>query len=180
MDAIAFEKMSPRTPPARSAHDVEDEIPKPEKRGRTFSPPQWWIDAMNAAVKEAGGNDRVATQLALEQGLDVDASTVSRAKNGVSTSFEMADALSELFAIPPPIFIAETIEDARAMEGIPLVREKYLAKQVAKAARIAAGVGKKHKQDQGSRVQPEHANSAGGGAGKRRRVGPSRPRTPSR
>lgn len=159
---------------SRDSDDAE-----PEKRGRTVDAPKWWLDKLKAATGGAT-NPAVAARLKEEQAIDVHESTVSRARNGKVTSIEIIYALSDIYEIPPPVFIAETEQDAITMQGIPLVRQQKVARQMAKAQRIATGVGGKSKRDQGSTVQPEHGNSTGSRGGQRGGVAPSRSRTPSR
>ena len=95
------------------------------QRGQGFTPPEWWLDELEAALEARRDRDepitheRLARLVAVELGRDYpyDTSTVSRFLGGKNRTFEMTGGLSMVLAIPIPMYVARDAREALELQA---------------------------------------------------------------
>jgi hypothetical protein len=93
---------------------------KQSTRGRTIEAPTWWLDAADARKAERGLLNRTIADLAAKAtgAASIDESRISRCLTGDTTPIDLLEALSQVLAIPSPVYIAATIAEAREYASV--------------------------------------------------------------
>lgn len=146
-------------PAALCASQVRDslgDVPahKGKKRGRTIPRVEWWCEAATAAWLGSGlSHDEIAAKLADEFKYEVNGSGISRCLSGEVLTLKLAEHLSTMFGLPPPVIEPRSLEEAYALIGR---QERERIRQ--QVGVLAAGVANAEKASQSVLVQPEDGN----------------------
>jgi hypothetical protein len=128
----------------------------------TFDPPAWWLALAKARSEARGVKAQLVKDWAARyKDIAMDEAKIGRALSGERTQIVVAQRLSRMLKIPPPIFVPSTEDEARAI----LAEMKVQADADAEIRDIKAGVA----QDEKSR-QSAQLDSGDGRKPKRGRV----------
>lgn len=94
--------------------------------------PDWWLEL---ARSKSPGQTALARLLAPKLGVEPTQATISRCLSGESSTLEMVSAISEVLAIPRPVFFAESATESMAFET---AKRLYQADMAISAARASA------------------------------------------
>lgn len=125
---------------APMAADSIPEVPasKGKKRGHSIWKIDWWCEAATAAFKASGKTyEDIAKELAATFDYKTDKTMVGRCLAGDPLTLKLAEHLSAILEIPPPIYIPKNIDDA-----LKLLGKRELERVRAQVAVLRAGVEK--------------------------------------
>ena len=152
------------------------EMTTERKRDGGIVAPAWWPAAASAAKRDRGlVNEQIAEKVAPLLDLEsIDVSRVTRCLNGSTATIPLMDAISTVLGIPPPVYVAQTVDEAAALSLASTVarrRANALARadmMLDAAATEAADLANR----QTNRVGSDNGGQDGraqGGVGNRRR-----------
>lgn len=93
------------------------EMTTERKRDGGIVAPAWWPAAASAAKRDRGlVNEQIAEKVAPLLDLEsIDVSRVTRCLNGSTATIPLMDAISTVLGIPPPVYVAQTVDEAAAL-----------------------------------------------------------------
>lgn len=81
-----------------------------KRKGAGFNAPKWWLKIVRAKLEPFG------TAAQISRDLNVKEATVSRCKDGETTTIEFVQRLSWHLKIPRPVFVPNSYDEATAIE----------------------------------------------------------------
>lgn len=140
-------------------------------RNHTVPVPAWWSELATSTARDRGlTHPELARQAAIVMGVErpPSASTISRCLSGTITPIELMDAVSVVLRLPPPVLVAESRQEAIALQRERLLfrEERKLSEMTAETTRKQAdhqtgGVGYGTDADRGDRGKPKRGRVGG-------------------
>lgn len=129
----------------------EEDADRAQPRGRTIGAVTWWCELATAeSVRQKWTHLRLAAEVSRRIGRPLHQTAITRVLNGKILAVKIAEEVSAILGIPPPVFFPASANEALALVG---ARELYRVR--AQVAVLRAGVEKRIEERQEPQVPSE-------------------------